>query len=308
MSDQNTLKIWFTDMWGFEPFQFNTEINYFTHLLRLRYNIIIDKGDPDLLVYSCFGDDHLNYQCKKLFFCGENTSPAPPKRIIRASSEYCDAALTQFPDSDINRYFPLWCLFVNWFGHEMPYSIPSNPTYLCSVESLRCSDNRCKKQKDKFCVFLNNNPVEDRIYLYHKLSIIKKVDSFGKLLNNTGVVLRGSELEKLNLIDGYRLTIAFENSYEYGYNTEKVIHPYSVGSIAIYSGGLDRSVFNSRSLFYLEDYKGIDDMINDIKRHEEEPELYAKKLQEPLFVNNQIPLAFTPVPVLEWIAKKCDLS
>jgi len=308
MIRRKDLKLGFSDMWGYNQYTFNQKQNYFTHLLSLRYNVIIDNDNPELLIFSCFGKDHLNYNCKKLFFCGENTREDPPRRVIRPSAEYCNAALSQFPDTDLNRYFPLWCLFINWFCHQMPYDLPSNPTFLTSIKSLSVINRSVSRLPKNFCVFLNNNPVEDRVELFKSLSTIGKVDSYGKLLNNTGHVLRGSEKEKIELLKEYRLTIAFENSYEPGYNTEKIIHPYSANSVAIYSGGLDRSIFNSKSLFYKDDYSSIGEMVEHIGMHEADHRLYEQKLKEPLFKEDRIPLQFRPLEVLKWIVDKCCLD
>tara|TARA_B100000674_G_scaffold499057_1_gene541370 strand:+ start:29728 stop:30612 length:885 start_codon:yes stop_codon:yes gene_type:complete len=294
-------------MWGYDPYMFNMTNNYFTNLLGLRYKIRITSENPDLLIFSCFGSNHLRFSCKKLFFCGENTDSNPPARIIEPMIEYSNCSLSQFKSSETNKYFPLWVLFINWLYHEMPYELPSNPTYLVPFESLFVHGNKKTVPNKEFCIFLNNNPIKDRIELFESLSKIKKVDSFGKLLNNTGKVLRGSEKDKTDLLQRYRYTIAFENSYAQGYNTEKIIHPYTSNSIAIYNGGLDKKIFNSKSLFYLQDYADMGEMIADIQKHEENIDLYIQKLNQPLFQNNRIPSEFFPMSVLDWLINKLEL-
>ena len=224
--------------------------------------------------------------------------------MITPDYRLCDLSLTQFPTSEKNYYFPLWVLFVNWFKLSMPLPLPSNPTYLVEPEDLVSSRNCYSEEKERFCCFINNNPIEDRIQLFNILNNNQRVDSYGKLCNNMGHPLDGDERTKLDILKKTAFTIAYENSYAPGYNTEKVIHPYTRGSVAIYSGGLDRTIFNSRSLFYIEDYGSTTEMADDILRHAKDDTLLEKKVCEPLFVSNRIPSRFEPVSVLSWLESK----
>ena len=299
------LKIWFSDMWGYENYQFNPHNNYFSTLLSFRYTIILDPIDPDLLVYSCFGDAHKQYNCKKIFFTGENTCPPGINRTIYPNYNECDFSLSFFPDSSKNKYFPLWALFVNWFGKNNPKPLPSNPTFLVEPELLLAGEKRLNSTRNifsakKFCAFINNNPIEDRIILFNKLCDRIKVDSFGKLLNNTGYYLRGTEEDKHKLITKYKTTIAYENSNRFGYNTEKIIQPYAAYCIPIYSGGLDQNIFNSASMFYIDDYRNVDAMVDDVIAHSNSETKWLKKSSEPLFCKNEFPQSLLPLNMLDW--------
>ena len=44
--------------------------NDFICILRERYDVEISE-DPDFLIYSCFGYDHLKYDCVHIFYTGE---------------------------------------------------------------------------------------------------------------------------------------------------------------------------------------------------------------------------------------------
>ena len=139
------LKIWFSDMWGYENYQFDTKNNYFSSLLSLRYKVKLDSTNPDLLIYSCFGEKHKTFDCKKIFFTGENSVPPGVTRQIYPCYEDCDYSLSFFPDSSKNKYFPLWVIFINWFGEDNPKALPSNPTYLVEPEFLIASKERNKQ-------------------------------------------------------------------------------------------------------------------------------------------------------------------
>ncbi len=61
------LKLWFTDFDElFEP-----EDNFIYHLLSTHYKIQLGSNDPDYLIYSCYGNDFLNYNCIRIFITGE---------------------------------------------------------------------------------------------------------------------------------------------------------------------------------------------------------------------------------------------
>ena len=74
------LKIAFADMWGYDDptptgiysYFFNPYDNYFTDLFSQKFNVQITNNNPDLLIYSVFGDSYKRFKCKKLLFSGEN--------------------------------------------------------------------------------------------------------------------------------------------------------------------------------------------------------------------------------------------
>ena len=69
------LKLGFVDFWP----NFNTEYNFFTLWLTANckglLNIIVDNKNPDVLFYSTHGSQHLQYNCRKIFYTAENIRP-----------------------------------------------------------------------------------------------------------------------------------------------------------------------------------------------------------------------------------------
>ena len=305
MSLPRVLRIGFADMWGHGEYQFNPYANYFYKLLSLCYTVELADDRLDVLFFSCFGDRHKEITATtKIYICGENIASPGSDRKIEPEYVQCDLSLSQFAQSNTNYYFPLWALFINWFHEKNPLPLPSNPTYLTNPDDL--ISNRCVFASDKLhdCCFMNNNPMEDRVKLYKSLSSRIKVNSYGKLFNNVGYLLRGHEGDKCEIVKSHRFTISYENSYRHGYNTEKIIHPYSVGSIGIYSGGLDRTIFNSRALFFNEDYESEEDMIDDLIECSKNPIYFKEKVNEPLFIDDRLPSRLKPVSVLSWINER----
>lgn len=50
---------------------------YNNHIFKLinKYYDIEISNNPDILIYSVFGKDYLNYKCVRVFYTGENVEP-----------------------------------------------------------------------------------------------------------------------------------------------------------------------------------------------------------------------------------------
>jgi hypothetical protein len=277
------LKLNFTDMWGYDNYQFNPHDNYFTDMFSLKYDVVITANKPDLLIYSVFGQEFKKYDCKKIFFTGENFS----KERIPDHYNLADLVLSHYDDSEKEVLFPLWVIFINWFNKKQPRPLPSNPTYLVNLDDIQNNRERFLKNR-KFCAFINNNPIDDRMELFNRLNNYRRVDSWGNLFNNVGKPLRGSEQDKINLLSDYKFTVAFENSYHSGYNTEKIIQPLEAGCIPLYSGGERVSrYFNTGSFLYRQAYDTPEHYIQQIKSINENQDIYENMVMtNPLLMDN----------------------
>lgn len=111
----------------------------------------------------------------------------------------------------------------------------------------------------KFCCFIVSNPTcPERAKIFHMLSKYKRVDSYGRFLNNMGGNLSQSwgSKEFLDIIGQYKFVITFENSKKGYYITEKIFHGYLNRIIPIYWGSSDVGrYFNTDSMVYLQDYE-----------------------------------------------------
>jgi alpha(1,3/1,4) fucosyltransferase len=71
------IKINFTDFWpGFNPVD-----NYFFNLLKADYQIEI-SDQPDYLFFSIFGNNHLKFNCIKIFYNVLSTTYVSAKNPI----------------------------------------------------------------------------------------------------------------------------------------------------------------------------------------------------------------------------------
>jgi len=294
-------------MWGHGPYQFNPADNYFFDLFSLRYKVVLDRTTPDLLIYSCFGLEHKKYKCFKIFFSGENIPNPNPAIKVNPDYSECDISLTKFASNNVNLYFPLWAMFINWFSKYQPRPLPSNPTYLTAITDI--TKNAAERSLKGFdlrddVLFINNNFIKDRVMLFLDLQKYVPIDSYGQLFTNVESPLRGSELDKHKLLLRYKTSIAFENSHYPGYNTEKIIQPYAAGCIPIYSGGLDQNIFNKAALIYAAEYSTRRALVERIVNVCNCSSLWEEIVNEPLFVENTVPHYLEPRFVLEWIGAR----
>ena len=299
------IKINFVDFWP----NFRKTDNYFFNLLNSKYEVVIDEVNPDLLFFSVDyykqreRDKYKNHACKKIFYTGENVRP---NLNFPGSIEYAhysigksDFAFTFDFSNDPREYrLPLWALFINWF--DVPHNEDRDQSYLIPLQNLL---NRDIAPKEKFCNFIFSNSSGERINILKNLAQYKKVDCVGSLMNNMGYKIkgRGDQKYKVEFLENYRFTIAAENSSFEGYTTEKIIHPFSVGSIPIYWGSLRVGEdFNKKAFIDVNDYDTIDSVVEKVKSIEENEEEYLSYLREPVFIDNKIPDSVLPARVLEF--------
>lgn len=250
-----TVKIKYVDFWkGFNPDDF-----YIHQALKEKYNVSL-SNDPDILIYSCFGNRHRKYHCTKLFYTGENIIP---------NFNECDYAIgfcyMEFED----RYFrsPNYLMERKYFNNLMQI-------------------NKDKKiKKDKFCIMINSNPsAMERIKIFNEISKYKRVDSGGKTLNNIGYRVK----DKIKESKKYKFSIAVENSKSSGYCTEKIVDAFASNTIPIYYGDPNVfKIFNKKAFVYIEDINQIDAAIEEIKRIDNNDKLYEKYLREKKLVNKK---------------------
>jgi len=306
------IKIAYSDTWGFTdrtpegvfPYEFNPHDNYFTDLFKTKFDVEVVDSDPDLLIYGVYGNTYKNFNCKKILFSGENLNAS--KGCINHYDD-SDLTLSHYEEEDKEIFMPLWVLFVNWFRKTQPRPLPSNPTYSVDFDLIQNNRERFLKER-KFCAFINNNQIADRIELFQELHEKEHVDSFGYLLNNTGKALRGSQQDKIKLLENYRFNIAFENCYHKGYNTEKIIEPLESGCIPLYKGG-ERVLeyFNEKSFLFYENYNDMSSFAKAVLDVHQNNELYEDiVLTKPLRLDN-IYKDFSPDVLLSKILSKLNL-
>lgn len=254
------IKIDFSDFWG----GFDKTDNYFYNLLKEEFDVEI-SNNPDYLFFSLFGQNHQRYNCKKIFYTGENI--APPL-------EYCDYSFSfDYLDDPRNYRIPHYLLYDGYYELALDKKID---------ESLA---------KRKFCNFVvSNGDCQQRNNFFTKLSKYKKIDSGGRFANNIGYAVP----DKRKFQSEYKFSIAFENNayrpQQSGYTTEKIMEPMTVNSIPLYWGNPDIGrEFNTESFINFYDFHSEDDMIDYIIELDKDDSRYLNMLNKPWFDEYNIP-------------------
>ena len=247
-----SLKIKFVDFWS----DFNPRFNFIINTLKKNYEVILSDS-PDYLFFSTFGYSHLEYDCVKIMFVGENIVP---------DFNLCDYALG-FDFLDFGDRYMRLPLFL----------VRDNFKELSIAKDLIPED----VLKRKFCsVVVSNaqvsNPIRERFF--RLLSEYKQVDSGGKLWNNVG----GPVVDKQKFISGYKFNIAFENSSVRGYTTEKIMDAMIANTLPVYWGnpwvGRD---FNERSFVDVSSFSSLEKAVEYIVELDTDDVRYLKIMKEP---------------------------
>lgn len=150
-------------------------------------------------------------------------------------------------------------------------------------------------EKEKFCNFIYSNPNSHprRDELFYLISQYKKVDSLGQHLRNTenSFPREASDwrLASVEMKKKYKFSIASENAYYTGYTSEKIVTSFMAGSIPIYWGNpLVNLEFNEKAFINANNYETDQELLDVIKKIDNDDELWLKMANEPWRTKEQI--------------------
>lgn len=261
-----TIRIKFTDF----PTGLDFTQSFLYQWLKAReeYQVETVDTDPDYVVFSSFGEEHLHYnQSVKIFWTGENQVP---------DFNFCDYALgfhhLQFEDRYMR--YPLYYCYRGAYQRMMT-------KHQDVAEKL--------KTKTRFCTFVcsNGRGSENRVQFFEALNARKPVDSGGKLLNNVGRPVA----DKMAFQDEAHFSMAFENTCQPGYTTEKIVESFASCTIPIYYGD-PRVVeeFNPAAFVNCNDYANFDEVIDRVLEIENDPEQLRTMLEAPALLDSELPI------------------
>ena len=227
------------------------------------YHVELSEN-PDWLVYSVFGTEHLKYNnCVKIFYTGENQAP---------DFNLCDYALG-FDYIDFgDRYMrlPLWLLYPNDI-HAM----------------LHKHERQTLDSKTDFCSFVVSNPHgnETRAKFMDMLSEYNQVHSGGRWRNNVG----GPVADKLAFQKKHKFSMAFENTIYPGYTTEKLVQSFAAQTVPIYWGDPRvAETFNNEAFINCNDYPDLESVIERVKEIDQNDVLWLKMIETPALRDPEI--------------------
>lgn len=273
------MKIYFVDFWG--GFENSLNNNFFVSLLK-RYNILfeINKDSPDILFYSVFGNEHLNSKyknSKKIFYTGENSNKLIRGPFYRKPyDKMANLNLTfEYTNNFNNIRLPLWILYM---GGGYPKR---------DLINLKLKP----KKSLGFCSFVFSNNVIFRNNFCKKISKYKKIACGGGCLNNIG----GKIKNKIEFQKKFKFCIAFENTLQKGYTTEKIFEAYLSNCIPIYKGNPNIiSDFNPETFVNGNNFKTDEDLINYIIKIDNDNKLYQSFMNKPIFSKKWIDIFNDP--------------
>ena len=263
------VKLYFTDFSS----GFVIKNDFFYKIMSAHYDIILDKENPDYIIYSCYGNEYLKYDCIRIYYTAEN---------LRPDFNLCDYAIG-FDDIIFNDRYVRFPNFARY--DQFPLLIESN------------NKNDLTKAKREFCNFIysNSNADPKRDNFFRQLNKYRKVDSLGKHLNNTNNFAGERYSDdwretKVEIQKKYKFSIAFENSLAHGYTSEKIMHAFISDTIPIYWGNPEIAKdFNTDAFINCHDYKSFDEVIEKIIELDNDDKKYLEMLNQPPFKNNIVP-------------------
>lgn len=236
---------------------------FILEILAKKWDVEISTTPDYLFCGDFFTYEFLQYDCIKIYVCGEN----------------------EYPNFNLYDYviglnhFTFGDRYIRW------------PFYLWRDGTRKEFLMACHKQtkrtpKKKFCNFVVSNGDNADPYreeLFRHLNEYKKVDSGGRYLNNLGYCVE----DKLRFIQDYKFTLACENSAQKGYITEKIVEAWAAGTVPIYWGAPDIcEEFNEKAFINCMAYKNIDDVVKRVKEIDSDDKKYLEILQEPIMTFN----------------------
>lgn len=249
------LKIAFCDFWnGFSPRE-----SIFWKILSEKYEPVL-ADEPQFLFCSCFGHEHLKYDCIKIFFTGECETP---------DFNLFDYAIGFDRISFSDRYLRF-------------------PVYLLKEESCRQMEEKHlhRTPKTAFCSFVysNEQACGERDEFFNILSSRRRIDSGGRHNNNIGAPVE----DKFRFLLEHKFDIAFENASHPGYTTEKIVESFAAGAIPVYSGDPDIGLtFNKAAFIDIDDFPTLEEAADEVLRIDSDEKAAEMMLSQPALVEGR---------------------
>ena len=242
---------------------------FFLDLLSPHYDFTFDDT-PNFLFYSHIGHRHRLYNCIKIFHTQEKYLP---------NWKECDyATASVLVDDPRSAYLPIYAF--DGQADKLTRTYVPNPMTIRESKAHFCS---------LLCAYVDRT-VHRREDFFRTLNRLRKVDSPGRALNNTGYHLPpGDRYQvKVDWLASYRFNIAFENTRRAGWCTEKLVDPLHVHTIPIYWGDPRvKEYFNPKSFICRDDFSSDEELAEYVLHVDDTPELYSDYICATPFHNNR---------------------
>lgn len=256
--------------------------------LQKKYKVIIAKHyeeDYDIIISDVFGKVDINSidtkDALKMFYTSEAYLPNLDDYDLVFGFDRVD---------DDPRYIRLPYYYLEWKNDIKVY------------DTVRQNQGECNPKKEQFACFLVSNGsklmgyngkiiegVGARDSMFNHLSEYKWVASGGPHLNNIGSPVPRGKNNTQEWLGQCKFVISYENQYHDGYITEKVFQAYFAGAVPIYWGDKTAvSEINKDAVIYADDFETEQDLIEYVKKVDNDDELYCKIWNNHLITNPEI--------------------
>jgi GR25 family glycosyltransferase involved in LPS biosynthesis len=302
LGSRKQLTIAFSDMWP----GFNYNNNFIIDALRhesTELEIIGQKytteSHPNLLIFGPYSHSWklIPDSIPKVYFSAENwTAPTDNIALFLTASR---------TEDEKHIRIPTWATFIDWFSgsKELPTNTEDNPIRIPLHFAMNTHSVPFETRKE-FCAFVVSNPICNfRNETFKALNAYKPVNSGGGLYNNIGGQLSlkypgggCGDISKHLFFADHKFTISFENSKASGYITEKLLHAKMAGCVPLYWGDSDAHLdFVGESFINLSNFHSADDIVNVIKKLEDNTTLLSKIAATPILDEKKKELALVQI-------------
>ncbi len=259
------IKIHISNYSPLDPSSYGT---FLLSILKKYYEVEMVDSNPEYLFFNEGIRTHVNFDCIKIFYTGENVHPNFNLTDYAIGCDYME-----FGD----RYYRFPVYMVAQFYNDKELALAGDPDF--TKKPTFTADDLAKKTD--FCSFVYSNYLggNAREEMFNKLSKYKKVNAGGNYLNNVG----GRVPNKLEFEMKHKFSIAFENSSSLGYTTEKLPNALVARTIPIYWGNPQiGKEFNTKRFINCHEFDSFDQVVERVKKIDNDDELYLKIINEPI--------------------------
>jgi hypothetical protein len=289
---RNDMTIYFNSFWPDffdDPKYSKIFIDLFSNVFNSKITIGT-KDNSDILIESIFGDSIINYRkwTYSFFFLGEPKKNEPSDLYTRPYT----ALLMNSRSYNNIIHFPFFVYYLTYASLDFRTNdvnvnnIKVNNVNVNNVNNVNLNNLNQKEIPKKFCcTFITNPNGTIRNSFIEKLEISKKIDHYGKYKNNQGKQFSGNwhSEELVNKMKEYKFVIAFENSEDDAYITEKIINPLRANIIPVYWGNRRiNDYFNTDRLLHLNDINKMDELIAQMIDIDKNNEKYLDIINQPI--------------------------
>ncbi len=234
--------------------------------LEKHYDIELSEN-PDYVICSCFNlYEYCQYPQIRIMFSGENYVP---------DFNLIDYAVSAYPIDFLDRNFYLPQSLFGYDGERM--ELENRP---------RKYTKEFVASKTRFANFIASYDSEYNLRgdFFKKLSAVKKVDSAGNWLNNTGEFVRFQDNSKADFQRQCKFSLCFESTANAGFNTEKIMDAFYADTIPVYYGDSNiASIFNPKAFINVADFADFEEAIEKILEIDADDDKYLEMMNQPIF-------------------------